>query len=217
MKEGVILRFLAQESSKSKLQLRRYGQKSYRDLFEISRKWIGVYLELFLKTRDLLGIFVDCSLITKKGKGLAAKSVGIFWFQIYFPMENCHGLGPWLMNRGWCWSTVDTEQRRRWWLTGAPSPDRYRPRRLIARWGKRRRAHRGSVPTFTRACMAVRRRHDGGGASAQDGDGAGVMRTRRRRVGGVGIFIGGKVTFYRAEARRRRAGVPSWSTLKGLQ
>jgi hypothetical protein len=63
----------------------------------------------------------------------------------------------------------------------------------------------------------ARWRRDGGGASAQDGDGVGVMRTRRRRVGGVEIFIGGRVTFYRAEARRRRAGVPSWPTLKGLQ
>jgi hypothetical protein len=69
-------------------------KKSYRDLFGISGKWIWVYLELFSKTRDLLRIFVDCSLITKKGKGLTAKSVGIFWFQIYFPMENCHGLSP---------------------------------------------------------------------------------------------------------------------------
>jgi hypothetical protein len=44
----------------------------------------------------------------------------------------------------------------------------------------------------------VRRRRDGGGALAQDGDNAGTMRTRRRRVRGVGIFIAGRATFYRA-------------------
>jgi hypothetical protein len=33
----------------------------------------------------------------------------------------------------------------------------------------------------------------------------GMVRTRRRRVREVGIFIGGRATFYRAEARRRRS------------
>jgi hypothetical protein len=74
------------------------------------------------------------------------------------------------------------------------------------RWGKRRRARRGSVPTFTRACTTARRRRDGNEASARDGDGMGAMRTRRRRVRGVGIFIGDRTTFYRAEARRERLG-----------
>jgi hypothetical protein len=44
-----------------------------------------------------------------------------------------------------------------------------------------------------------------------------MMRTRSRRVRGVGIFIRGRVTFYRAEARWGRARVPSWPALKGLQ
>jgi hypothetical protein len=65
----------------------------------------------------------------------------------------------------------------------------------------------------------VRRRRDGGGASAQDGDSVGAMRTRRRRVRGVGIFIGGRVTFYRAEEGRGAfmAGVEgaSMTHLKG--
>jgi hypothetical protein len=92
-------------------------------------------------------------------------------------------------------STVDTEQRWWWWLTEAPAPGRYGPRWLIMRWGKQRRARRGSVPTFTRACTTARRRRDGGGASARDGNGVSTMRTRRRRVRGVGIFIGGRTTF----------------------
>jgi hypothetical protein len=65
--------------------------------------------------------------------------------------------------------------------------------------------------------MAARRWRDGGGASARDGDGASMMRTRSRRVRGVGIFIRGRVTFYRAEVRWGRARVPSWPALKGLQ
>jgi hypothetical protein len=32
------------------------------------------------------------------------------------------------------------------------------------------------------------------------------MRTRRKRVRGLGIFIGGRATFYRAEARWGRSG-----------
>jgi hypothetical protein len=55
MKEEVILRILAQESLKSELRLKKYGEKNFRDLFVISRKWLGVYLEIFSKTRGLLG------------------------------------------------------------------------------------------------------------------------------------------------------------------
>jgi hypothetical protein len=101
-------------------------------------------------------------------------------------MENCHGLGPWLMNHAWGGGASPW-----WWLTGAPAPDRYGPRWLVVRWGKRRRARQGSVPTYIGACMAARRWRDGGGASAQDGDGVGLMRIERRRVRGVGIFIEG--------------------------
>jgi hypothetical protein len=35
---------------------------------------------------------MDCSLISQKGRGLTAKLVGIFWFQIYFPKENCESM-----------------------------------------------------------------------------------------------------------------------------
>jgi hypothetical protein len=38
--------------------------------------------------------------------------------------------------------------------------------------------------------MVLRRRRTSGGALARDGDGMSVMRTKRRRVGGVGIFTG---------------------------
>jgi hypothetical protein len=39
------------------------------------------------------------------------------------------------------------------------------------------------------------------------------MRTKRRRVGGVGIFIGGRTTFYRVEAAGE-AGCLQWLALK---
>jgi hypothetical protein len=45
IKDEVILRILAQESPKSELWLRRYGERSFMDLFGISEKWLGLYLE----------------------------------------------------------------------------------------------------------------------------------------------------------------------------
>jgi hypothetical protein len=76
-KEGVILRILAQESLKSKLRLRRYGEKNFRDLFIISEKWLGVFLEIFLNSRIPVGILVDRNLISDKCRGLFAMWWGI--------------------------------------------------------------------------------------------------------------------------------------------
>jgi hypothetical protein len=50
-----------------------------------------------------------------------------FDFWIYFSIENHGGLSPWLMDQRRVGSTVDTEQRRRWWLTRALAPGRYGP------------------------------------------------------------------------------------------
>jgi hypothetical protein len=54
MKEEVILRILVQESPKSELRLRRYGEKKLWEPFCNFRKWLGADLELFSKTRGLL-------------------------------------------------------------------------------------------------------------------------------------------------------------------
>jgi hypothetical protein len=73
MKEEVILRILVQESLKSVLRLRRYGEKNFRDLFVIFGKLLGVFLEIFLNSRVLVEISMDCSLILDKCRGFFAK------------------------------------------------------------------------------------------------------------------------------------------------
>jgi hypothetical protein len=47
MKEEVILRILAQESPKSELRLRIYGEKKLQGFSVISEKWLGVFLKIF--------------------------------------------------------------------------------------------------------------------------------------------------------------------------
>jgi hypothetical protein len=67
MKEEVILRILVQESLKSELRLKRYGENCFRDLFEISRKCLGLYLRIqnvlegFYEKKywDIIGILVE--------------------------------------------------------------------------------------------------------------------------------------------------------------
>jgi hypothetical protein len=73
MKDEVIMRILAQQSSKSELRLKRYGEKSFRDLFIFSRKCLGLYLKILSDSRGLFGILVDCGLILDKNSGLFAK------------------------------------------------------------------------------------------------------------------------------------------------
>jgi hypothetical protein len=58
--------------------------------------------------------------------------------------------------------------------------------------GKWRGRCNAAEERLTEAWMMARRWHNGGGASAQDGDG--MMRTKRRRVGGVGIFAGAEAS-----------------------
>jgi hypothetical protein len=80
IKEGVILRILAQELPKSELRLRRYGEKKlygpiwnfwkvYRAIFGITFENQGVFLKIH-------GLQLDY----KETKGLVCKMAGIFWF-----------------------------------------------------------------------------------------------------------------------------------------
>jgi hypothetical protein len=50
----------------------------------------------------------------------------------------------------------------------------------------------------------VERRLTGGEASVRKGDGKGMLRAKRRSVGGVGVFTAGGAAFYKVEARRGR-------------
>jgi hypothetical protein len=44
--------------------------------------------------------------------------------------------------------------------------------------------------------MTVRRRCTGGGASTRNGDGTGTIEGRRRRLGGVGCYIGVRAALF---------------------
>jgi hypothetical protein len=57
MKDKMVLRILAQESPKLKLQLKRYGKKNFWDASIIFGKWLGLYLEIHLDSRSLFGSF----------------------------------------------------------------------------------------------------------------------------------------------------------------
>jgi hypothetical protein len=107
-KEEVILRILVQESLKSELWLRRYGEKNFRDLFVISGKWLGVFLEIFLNSRVPVGILVDRGLISDKCRGFFAKWQGILAGDLFFNRKYCDGPGPRRVDRvAWLGSTVD--------------------------------------------------------------------------------------------------------------
>jgi hypothetical protein len=89
MKEEVILRILVQESLKSELQMRRYGEKKLRGFFvifwEMARGIFGIIFEnqgVFLKIHG-------GQLDYKETKGPLCKMAGIFWFCIYFSIGNC--------------------------------------------------------------------------------------------------------------------------------
>jgi hypothetical protein len=88
LKDEVILRILVQESPKSELRLKRYGEKSFMDLFVISRKWLGRYLEIFSDSRGLFGKLVDCGLISDKNSGFFVRWPGFSGFGFNFLWKN---------------------------------------------------------------------------------------------------------------------------------
>jgi hypothetical protein len=58
----VILKNLAQESPKSDLRLRRYGEKKLQRFFVISAKWLGYfwkYVENLMSSQNFHGLWLD--------------------------------------------------------------------------------------------------------------------------------------------------------------
>jgi hypothetical protein len=89
-------------------------------------------------------------------------------------------------------------------LTGAQPSGRSGPRRLAVGWGKGGRL-REFILASTEVGKAARRWHTSSRTLARKGDGVDVVGTKRRIVGGVGIFTGGGAAFCMVEARRGRS------------
>jgi hypothetical protein len=87
MKWEVILRILVQESLKSELRLRRYGESKLWGHICNFWMWLGVYLKLFLKIRGASCECVDCGLIMEKARGLFARWWGFSDFGIILQYE----------------------------------------------------------------------------------------------------------------------------------
>jgi hypothetical protein len=82
-----------QESAKSELQLRRYGEKNFRDPSVISGMWLGIFLEIFLNSWVPVGILVDRGLISNKCREFFAKWWGISAGDLFFNRKYRSGLG----------------------------------------------------------------------------------------------------------------------------
>jgi hypothetical protein len=112
-------------------------------------------------------------------------------------MDHTRKAGPWFHH--------GLHSGRRPRFTGAHPSGHSGSRQPAAVGGKWRGRHGAAGEWLTGACTAVRRWHTGSGASAQDGDSVVMMRTKRRRVRGVGIFAGAGCHFI---GRRRGGGGP---------
>jgi hypothetical protein len=94
-------------------------------------------------------------------------------------MDRTRKVGPWFHN--------GLHSGRRPRFTGAHPSGHSGSRKPAAVGGNWRGRHGAAEERLTGACTAVKRWHTGSGALAWDGDTVVVMRTKRRRVGGVGV------------------------------
>jgi hypothetical protein len=184
------------------LWLKRYGILKFQ----------GYFVD-FSEARDLFGIIFqfrgpnckikDCRLILEKLRGLSAKCQKLEFPEIVFLKEN-----PWTESTSsWtasAWSTVDRRPLPCSRAHQSSASDRSSARELRLRGGGGERWAGEFNDWVAAAREAVERCLTGGGASAQNGDGEGALRAKRRSVGGVGVFTEGGAAFYRAEARRGR-------------
>jgi hypothetical protein len=148
----------------------------------------------------------------EKGRGLNEKWLEYLVSKLFSNRKH-RGLGLWCMDQRRAWSMVDRPAME---LTRARPSSRSGPRRLAARWGKEGGRNGESILASTEAWKVARRQRTSGGTLAWKGDGVGTVGTKRRRVGGVGIFIGGEATFYRSEVRWERPGAFNAHGLKVL-
>jgi hypothetical protein len=162
----------------------------------------GLFLWIFLRLGTLLGLFfknqgsnceiMDCGLIFEKPMGFFTKLSGIIDFRIILvrkkPWTRSMGHGPRLAS---VHGGPQTGPRR--WLARARPSDCSEPRRLAARVATRRGRGGTNGEPLTGAWTTVRRRRDGGGASAWKGDDVGATKRRRGQADGVGVFhrVGG--------------------------
>jgi hypothetical protein len=107
-----------------------------------------------------------------------------------FSNRKWHGLGPWLVDQRRARSMVDRPPWPAVELTGAWPSGCSGPRRLVVRWGKEGARHGESNLANIEAWKVARRRRTSGKMSAQKGGDVGIVRAKRRSVGGVGVFNG---------------------------
>jgi hypothetical protein len=196
-KEEVILRILAQESLDLELWLKRYEFLMFLS-----------YFVDFSEARDLFGIifqipgsdckFLDCGLILEKPRGLSAKCPKLNFSGIVFLKEtrgpSARVRGPRRPGPPWTGGHCHAQE-----LTGARPPAAPVPESSDRGAGERKGGLANSMAGRWKGISPATE------ASAQKGDDEGTVRAKRGSVGGVGGFIEGGVSFYRAEARRGRA------------
>jgi hypothetical protein len=149
---------------------------------------------------EICGLWVNCG----KGKGLNEKWLEYSIFELS-SNRKWHRLSPWLVDQRRAQSMVDRPPWPAVELTGAQPSGCSGPQRLAVRWGKG--GHQGeSNLANTEAWKAARRRRTGSKTLARKGGIEGIVRAKRRSVGGVGVFTEGRAAINKAEVRRGRSG-----------
>jgi hypothetical protein len=138
-------------------------------------------------------------------RGLSAKCRKLEFLGIVFLKKNpwTKSTSPWTAP---AWSTVDRRPLPCLGAHRSSASGRSGARELRQRGGEGER----QAGEFNDGVAAVREAVEGcltdSGTSVQKGGGGGMLRAKRRSVGGVGVSTVGGAAFYRVEARRGRPG-----------